>query len=354
MKRMIFDVHLDLSMNAVEWNRDLTQPLEVIRQQEAHLTDKPDRGHNTVCFPEMHAGNVRMCVGTLIARVEHNAFSPVQGWRSQAQAWAMTQGQLAWYRAMEEAGQLTMITDSESLNRHLSQVESSSSIGFVLSLEGADSIISLEHLRRAHAQGLRAIGPAHYGPGVYTFGTDASGGFNAAGRELLKEMQRLNMILDATHLCDIAFWEVIDSYLGPIWASHSNCRELVPHNRQYSDDQIKALIKRGAVIGVALDAWMLVPNWVRRQSTPQSMGVTLDHVVDQIDHICQIAGNTQHCGIGSDLDGAFGTEQTPQDLGSIRDLQKLLDKLLDRGYTEDAVERIASGNFLRFLGNAWG
>ena len=146
----------------------------------------------------------------------------------------------------------------------------------MLSLEGADSILSLDHLARAWEQGLRAIGPAHYGPGIYANGTDATGGFNAKGRELVKEMDRLGFILDVTHLCDDCFWEALDLFHGPVWASHQNCRALVPHVRQFSDEQFKALFARGAVIGAALDAWMLVPGWVRGQTTPQSAQLTLE------------------------------------------------------------------------------
>jgi membrane dipeptidase len=99
---------------------------------------------------------------------------------------------------------------------------------------------------------LRAISPAHYGPGTYAQGTDATGGLGPKGRELLAEMGRLGMILDVTHLCDDSFWEAVDCFPGPIWASHSNCRSLVPHNRQFRDDQIKYLIQRGAVLGAVL------------------------------------------------------------------------------------------------------
>jgi membrane dipeptidase len=98
----------------------------------------------------------------------------------------------------------------------------------------------------------------------------------------------------------------MDNFNGHVWASHNNCRALVNHNRQFSDEQIKELIKRGAVIGGVLDAWMMVPNWVRGTSTPQGMNCTLEVMIDHMDHICQLAGNTLHIGIGSDLDGAFG------------------------------------------------
>src|SRR5437870_12886473 len=116
---LIFDAHLDLAMNALEWNRDLTRPIEEIREREKGMTDKPDRGKGTVCLPEMRRRGIGICVATLIARIEHNAYSPVFGWRSQKQAWAQTQGQLAWYREMEEAGQMAQIKDAEGLERHL-------------------------------------------------------------------------------------------------------------------------------------------------------------------------------------------------------------------------------------------
>jgi len=355
---LIFDAHLDLAMNALEWNRDLTRPLAELRTNEAEKKDKPDRGNSTVSLPEMRRGGVGLCVATLIARVEHNAYSPVAGWRSQAQAWAQTQGQLAWYRAMEEAGEMVQIRDAAGLEKQLALWNSAGAdekvpIGYVLSLEGADSILSLDHLARAREQGLRAIGPAHYGPGIYANGTDASGGFNAKGRELLKEMDRLGFILDVTHLCDDCFWEALDLFHGPLWASHQNCRALVPHMRQFSDEQIKALIARGAVIGVALDAWMLAPDWIRGKTTPQSANLTLSQYVDHIDHVCQLAGNAWHAGIGSDLDGAFGNEQTPADLDSIADLSKIPDQLTARGYQSTEVDCITHENFFNFLKRAW-
>ena len=349
---LIFDAHLDLAMNALEWNRDLTRPIDEIRARERTLSDKPDRGRGTVSFPEMRRGGVGLCVATQIARfvVRDN---PLPGWHSQEQAWAMTQGQLAWYRAMEERGELTQIVDRVTLDRHLAVWSDGSTahrpIGYVLSLEGADSIVSLAHLERAYANGLRAVGPAHYGPGVYAQGTNACGGLTQRGRELLAEMDRLGMILDVTHLCDDSFREALEQFRGPMWASHSNCRTLVNHNRQFSDEQIRELVARNAVIGAAFDAWMLAPGWVRGESTPESAGVTLETVVDHIDHVCQIAGNARHAGIGSDLDGAFGGEQCPSDVRTIADLSRLPDVLRARGYSEDDIADVSHGNFLRFL-----
>ena len=197
------------------------------------------------------------------------------------------------------------------------------------------------------------FGPAHYGPGRYANGTDATGMMNKNGLDLLKKMEELNIILDATHLCDDAFWQAIDNFHGHVWASHNNCRALVNHNRQFSDEQIKALIERDAVIGGAFDAWMIVPNWVRGKSTPQNMHCNMEKIIDHLDHICQIAGNALHIGLGSDLDGAFGKEQSPYDLETIADLQKIPSLLKNRGYSDEDINNVMHGNWLRFLRRAW-
>jgi membrane dipeptidase len=354
---LLFDAHLDLSMNAMEWNRDLRRSVPEIRAREQGKTDLPDRGNGTVSLPDLRRGNVGLVVATQIARYVAPD-NPLPGWHSPAQAWAHTQAQLAWYQAMEAEGEMVQIRDLVQLEQHLSNWNAHSStdpkpIGFILSLEGADSLISLEHLEIAHAYGLRAVGPAHYGPGRYANGTDATGKMGQMGIDLLHKMESLKLILDATHLCDDAFWQAMDHFSGAVWASHNNCRALVNHNRQFSDEMIKVLIERGAVIGAAFDAWMIVPNWERRVSKPREMGCNLDQLVRHIDHICQLAGNAQHVGIGSDLDGGYGTEQSPYDLDTIADLDKLIPIFQNHGYTDADIEGILHGNWLRFLRRVW-
>ncbi len=351
------DAHLDLSMNGMEWNRDLSRPVNEINAREKGMTDKPDRGNATVSLPELRRGNIGLVVATQIARyvAPHN-FLP--GWHSPQQAWAQTQGQLAWYRAMEEAGEMVQINNLTSLNNHVelwnnNPPNESKPIGYILSLEGADSLITVNYLEKAFNYGLRAVGPAHYGPGRYANGTDAAGYMGANGIALLKEMERLNIILDATHLCDDSFWQALENFNGHVWASHNNVRALVNHNRQFSDDQLKALIERGAVIGGALDAWMMVPGWKRGSSLPKEMNCSLEVIINHMDYICQVAGNALHIGIGSDLDGAFGKEQCPFDLDTIADLQNLPSMFYKRGYSQEDVENIMHGNWLRFLRNAW-
>lgn len=351
------DAHLDLSMNAMEWNRDLRLSVEELRLRERGMTDKPDRGRGLVSLPALRQGNIGLVVATQIARyVEPGSALP--GWNSPQQAWAQTQGQLAWYRSMEAEGQLRSITNRQQLKDHVNAwlahpASEQLPIGYILSLEGADSLVDLSYVEKAFRQGLRAIGPAHYGPGRYAHGTDASAPLNKPGKELLREMDRWGIILDATHLCDLAFWDALELFEGAVWASHNNCRSLVPHNRQFTDEQIRALIRRDAVIGGALDAWMMVPGWVRQVSTPQQMNCRLETLIDHLDHICELAGNTLHIGIGTDLDGAFGKEQSPSDLETIADLQKLGELLSRRGYSDADIQGFMYGNWLRFLDRAW-
>jgi membrane dipeptidase len=193
------------------------------------------------------------------------------------------------------------------------------------------------------------MGPVHYGPGIYGQGTDASGPLTARGRELLKEMDRLGIILDVTHLCDESFADALDRFQGPVWASHHNCRVLANWNRQLSDSQIRRLVERGAVIGMALDAIMMVHGWQYLRSKPSDFQLRIEKICEHIDHICQLAGNARHVGIGTDLDGGFGTEQTPMDLDSIADIASLQGLLAQRGYSQSDIEGVLSLNFLNFL-----
>src|SRR6185436_9885756 len=205
----IIDAHLDLAMNAMEWNRDLRLPVGDINGREKGMNDKPDRGNSTTSLYELRKGNIGLVVATQIARFVDPG-NPLPGWHSPEQAWSQTQAQLTWYRSMEEQGEMVQIKDLRSLNIHLDIWKDDSSnehkpAGYILSLEGADSLVTLRHLERAYEYGLRAIGPAHYGPGQYANGTDATGEMGREELDLVKKREELNIILDATQLCDDAF-----------------------------------------------------------------------------------------------------------------------------------------------------
>lgn len=354
----IIDAHLDLAMNAMEWNRDLKLPVNNLREREKGMKDKPDRERNTVSLPALREGKIGLVVATQIARFVRQG-SPLPGWHSPEQAWAQTQAQLAWYRTMTEEGEMIQVNSISSLESQIKlwedneRADRDKPVGYILSLEGADSLVNISYLEKAYAYGLRALGPAHYGEGRYAGGTGTEDGFSADGKLLLKEMDSLKMILDVTHLTDLGFSQAMEIYKGPVWASHHNCRALVKNQRQLTDDQIRILIDRGSVIGGVLDAWMLTEDWIRGVSIPKARGTDLDSLIDNYDHICQIAGNANHIAIGSDLDGAFGTEQSPYDLDTIADLQKLPDLLKNRGYSDADISNIMHGNWLRFLRKTW-
>jgi len=357
---LIIDAHLDLAWNALQWNRNLTQSVYTIRTQEGQLTEK-GRGQNTVAFPEMRQGRVALAFVTLLARSTGQIVSDID-YGTPAQAYGIAQGQLAYYHALAESDQIRLITDVAMLNQHMAaweqwELESETSnlapplLGFVISMESADPIIEPAQLERWWQAGLRIIGPAHYGLGRYAGGTATEAGLTALGQALLPRMAELGLILDLTHFSDQAFWQALEQFDGSVLASHNNCRALVPHQRQFSDDQLRAIIERDGVIGTVFDAWMLKTGWVINHTTNE--GVSLTDVVAQIDYVCQLTGNSHHAAIGSDLDGGFGREQSPYDLNTIADLQKLVGMLTKRGYTETDIANIMHGNWLRLLRRSW-
>jgi membrane dipeptidase len=357
---LIIDAHLDLSMNALQWNRDLLLSVYTIRTQEQFVAGK-GRALGTVAFPEMRRGRIFLSVATLIARSTGRTI-PYFDFHSPTQSYGMARGQLAYYRALEQEGHIRIISDVAALDKHVAEwtawdaahaeeTENTPPLGFVISMEGADPILHPEQLEEWWNAGLRLLGPTHYGPGRYAGGTATELGLTKLGPPLLREMERLGIALDLTHLSDQAFWEALEHYNGLVLASHNNCRALVPHQRQFSDEQLKAIFARDGVIGAAFDTWMIQPGWVVGQSTNEN--VTMANVVDHIDHICQLAGNTRHVAIGTDLDGGYGREQSPRDLDTIADLQKLNSLMAARGYKDADIAAILHGNWLRFLHQAW-
>jgi len=354
---LIVDAHLDLAWNALQWNRDLQQSAYTIRTRESELT-VPGRGQGTVALPEMRKGRVALCFTTLLARSTGHAVANLD-YSSPLQAYAAAQGQLGYYRALHGAGEIRLINGLSELDEHITAWQTwekdplrpTPQTGLVISMESADPILKPSQLPAWKEAGIRVIGPAHYGAGRYAGGTSTELGLTPDGLILLREMERLGIILDLTHLSDQAFWQALDIFNGIVLASHNNCRALVPHQRQFDDAQLRAIIERGGVVGAAFDNWMIRPGWVRgAKDNPQVM---MAHVVDHIDHVCQLAGNSQHAAIGSDLDGGFGREQSPSDLDTIADLQKVSEILSKRGYTEENIASIMHGNWLRLLRRAW-
>ena len=346
---LLVDAHLDLAMNAVDWDRNLDLQVKEIRQAEGDMA-QPGRGNGTTSLPEMRRGEVFLSVVTVISRTARPGLST--GAASQEISCARARGQLAYYRVLESQGKVRIITQAQQIDDLLGawqRGEDNAPLGFILSMEGADPIVWPEQVHEWYELGLRQISLSHYGVSAYAHGTGTKGGLTDLGPALLREMESAGIALDLTHLADGAFWKALDHFNGPVLASHNNCRTLVPNQRQFTDEQITALIERDGIVGAALDAWMLYPGWVRGETSPQVL--SLASVADHIDHVCQLAGSCRHAAIGSDLDGGYGTEQTPHDLDTIADLQKLSGLLANKGYSENDIASIFHGNWLRFFTN---
>ena len=352
--RLIFDAHLDMAWNALEWNRDLLKSVAELREFENQF-EGITPGDCTVSWEELRQGRIGMTISTLLPRL-HRKDAALTHFQSRDAAYGAAHGQLAYYRSLVQRGVLREITDSASLREHVTAWENDTTgtlpIGFILSMEGSPPILSPAQVAEWYEAGLKILGPAHYGPAPYCFGTGSEGGLTADGPDLLREMEQAGMLLDVTHLSDQSFWEALDVYSGPVLASHHNCRTLVPGDRQLDDEQIKVLIERDAVIGAAFDCWMIKTGWVIGVTQPGE--VTMEHIVDHIDHICQIAGNARHAALGTDLDGGFGKEQSPADLETIADLGNIATILAARGYSEEDIEGILYRNWVEFFYRAWG
>lgn len=349
---LLFDAHLDLALNAVDWNRDLRCEVDDLRAQERALemTDKGRCG-STLSLPELRTADIGLCLSTLLARQEKE-INHSFGWTTPETCYAMAHAHLAWHRAMERAGWVKMLKTRGDLNAHAAAWKkdpAKSPLGFILTMEGADPILTPETIIEFHQNGLRAIGLTHYGANRYGGGTRCEVGLALQAIPLLKHISDLGITVDVTHLSDVAFWQLLDNFGGRIHASHQNSRRIANWQRQFSDEQYKAVIDRGGVIGMAFDVIMMQHGYVRGVSKAEAL---IETAVDNIDIVCQLAGNVNHVGIGSDLDGGYGREQVPADLDKIRDLQRLPDLLSARGYKDADIEQIMHGNWIRFFSEA--
>lgn len=246
---LIFDAHLDLAWNAIDWKRDLEKTVPEIRKSEEGQTEL-GKQTNTTCFPEMRRGNIGVCVATVLARL-HRPGNPMFGYATPEACYAVAQGQLAYYRAMIRKGKMRMITTKSELADHVAKWNAdpqNTPFGFILSMEGADPVIDPDNVFDWHKDGLRAIGVTHYGKNRYAGGTKCEDGLEPEATPLLKNMEKLGIILDVTHLSDKSFFEAVDIFGGRVLASHQNARKFVDDVRQFSDEQIKIVIARDGVL----------------------------------------------------------------------------------------------------------
>ncbi|MEO6061626.1 MAG: membrane dipeptidase [Thermoflexales bacterium] len=363
---LIFDGDYPMAYGALDLNRDLTLTIEAARAQpdKDPATQSPNAGIMAT-LPEMRRGCVAAALVKVVGRIKR-IDSPLWGYASGHSAYAAAQAGLAYYRILERQAHARILRTRDDFVSHMAQWQAAQArgedtanlpVGFVLGMEGADPILWPEHVGDWWVDGLRVVSLTHYGVSTYAHGTGTAGGLTDKARPLLREMERIGMILDVTHLADQSFWEALDVYAGPVIASHQNCRALVPGERQFSDQQLRAVIGRGGVIGASMDSWMLHIgeglDWTKagvtnRRAVFERRAVTLEHVADHIDRVCQLAGNARHAAIGGDTDGQGGADGAPADVDTVADYQKLEKVLNRRGYASYDVEDIFIGNWARF------
>jgi len=340
----VIDAHLDLAFNAVALGRDLTLPLDELRAHEQRSSET-----GMVTWPELRAAGVDLVFATIYAspaqrvamqvsldgsdRSTANPSDPV-GYHDAEGAHEQGVAQLEWYRSMERAGWISIIRSRTDLSRlaELRRAGREAPIGVVLLIEGADPIRTPAELDWWWEAGVRIVGPA-WQRTRYAGGTRAPGPLTPLGRELVREMSRLGMALDVSHLSDESLADALALHTGPFLASHSNARALTPTDRHLTDAALHALAERDAVVGLVLG------NAFLDQGAGRTGRVPMTRVAEHFAHIADIVGPNR-VGIGSDLDGGFGMEETPDELTRGRDLVRLA----------TALPRDARRSF---LGGAW-
>jgi membrane dipeptidase len=343
LQRLIVDAHEDIAYNSVVLGRDF---LDSILDKRAR--EKPPNlqvGTATIGLPELLQANVRIVFASIWpAPCNYPNLKVTPCYTTNQEAYVQGKEQLAYYHTLSKDPRIQLVTTREDVRRVVNS--SDECLGLLLSIEGGDSIPTPQHVQELWASGVRVIGPSHRRT-QYAGGTGQPGPLTPVGRELLSEMARVSLILDVSHMAEESFFQALDQFHGPVLASHSNCRAYVPTDRQLSDEMIQALVKRGGVIGVVLYNDFLLVDWKKNHKVKSD--VTLAAAVKQIRHICDIAGDTTHVGLGSDLDGGFGMESIPLEMDNAADLPKIGDALAKAHFTDKEVGNIMAGNWLRFL-----
>lgn len=359
---LLIDAHEDIAYNALEWGRDIRQSAYQTRARETR--EHPDYqnmdaagGITMAGLPELRQAGFGIVFSTLTAlpweemRKEVGAqYTQTQTYRTRDDAYQVAHQQLSYYQELVQEQEVSLLRTRRDLSTFLAAWRQAPSqdpyrpVGLVLLMEGADAIRTPEEVEHWFAEGVRMIGLAWNTGSSYAGGNVTGGALTQAGRALLEKMDRLGIALDTSHLSDESFWQALASFNGPVLASHSNCRALVDRPRELSDDMIRALAEREGVIGISPYNSFLVPNWSRTRQP-----VRLEQMVAHIDHVCQLVGNARHVGLGTDLDGGFGREETPEELDTVADLLKLHEALRRADYTTEDVRNILGGNWLRWL-----
>jgi membrane dipeptidase len=344
-KLPIVDSHLDLAENVTLFGRDLTLNVAEIRVLEKRTTRQA-----TVSLPELERGGIAVAFATVtagfLAQDVGENFEPITALYNtpeEAETQALTQIKL--YENWENQGLVRLIKSVGDLEHHLQLWQNDARPGLVLLMEGADPIVQVNDLSGWWERGLRMIGltfgDTKYGAGVAGGSTTfREGGLTAEGVGLLEKMAEQGFIWDISHLAEEGVWQGLDLGFHRVCASHANAQTLIPTDRHLSDEIICAVAERNGVIGLVLYNGFLESRWKQ----DKTIVVTLDeHVRRQAEYIAKLT-SWKHVGIGSDLDGGLGLEESPLEINTVADLYKV--GAIVPAEVRDAV---LSSNWMSFL-----
>ena len=356
---ILVDGHADIAYNMLKYGRDYTRSAAETRQLEIGSATVLDNEDALLGWPDYQRGQVAVIFSTIYATPARwsTGKNKSQVYKTFDEAHQLYMEQLMAYHRMTDStpDKFRLITSSRDLNLILEHWNSPNSdgsghpVGMVVLMEGAECIRHPSELEEWHELGVRLIGPAWVGT-RYCGGWKEPGPLTKEGRELLSAMANYNFTLDLSHMDEQAAVEALDIYRGPIVGTHANCLALMPSsnsNRHFSDRIIEGIIERDGVVGVVPFNSYLKVGWTVGKN--ERAEVPLSYVADHIDHICQIAGDALHAGIGSDFDGGFGVQSIPPEIDTVADLQNLGSLLQTRGYSETDIANIFSGNWLTRL-----
>ena len=360
---LVFDGDYPMAYSGIDANRDLTRSLADVRATPNGPRDIEEHTGVLATLPEMRRGGVAAALVKIAARLE-NPGTILWSYRSAAAARGVAVGQLGYYRALEALGEARILSTGPELAAHFAGWEAAGDqaalpVGFVIGMEGADPILDAADVERWWSDGVRVVSLAHYGVSRYAHGTGTGvdGGLLPAGRPILEAMDRVGMLLDLSHVSDRANRESLEIFGGPLLASHSNTRAVVPGERQLPDDLIRSIAARDGVVGVTFDAWMLNHrreyDWSLQTPIVNERGtadgpITLEDVANHLVHICELTGSTRNAGIGGDTDGQGGRLSAPTEIESTADFGRVGDVLARRGFDEDAIANVLYRNWRDF------
>lgn len=355
---LIVDSHQDLAWNILSFERDYTRSAYETRQIEHGSLTVERNGDTLLGWPEYQQGEVAIIFATLFSTPSRWAYEwETYFYKDAREAQEQYRQQLDIYHRLTDnhPDKFRLISSASNLDEVLANQQEANPagsgypVGLLPLMEGADCILDFGELEEWWDMGLRLIGPAWAGT-RFCGGTKEPGPLTAEGHDLLAAMADLGFVLDLSHMDEPAALESLDSYPGQIAVTHANCKALMPNyafNRLLSDRVIQGIIERDSIIGVVPFNTFLKDGWLIGKSDREEVG--LDILVDHIDHICQLAGDASHVGIGSDFDGGFGLQSTPKEIDTIIDLQKLVPLLLSRGYSDEDAAAILGGNWIQYL-----